>query len=147
MYLHLYVNIHTDRYVRMYVCTFMFIPVRSQSACVHRHTCKYRHTHLHALPRPHMTVYCFVCLFCCFMSQVNSYGHGGTVNSPNHTFSWASLYKKLTSTSCTYFRLYRHVSKCTNCCIVIQCADVTLQIGQVYQNLITSFFPSNSKET
>ena len=26
------------------------------------------------------------CLFCCFMSQVNSYGHGGTVNSPYHTF-------------------------------------------------------------
>ena len=27
----------------------------------------------------------FVCLFCCFTSQVNSYGHGGTVSSPNHT--------------------------------------------------------------
>ena len=25
-------------------------------------------------------------LFCCFTSQVNSYGHGGTVSSPNHTF-------------------------------------------------------------
>ena len=24
--------------------------------------------------------------FCCFMSQVNSYGHGLTVSSPNHTF-------------------------------------------------------------
>ena len=47
----------------------------------------------------------FVCLFCCFTSQVNSYGHGGTVSSPNHTFSWASLNKQLTSTSCTYFRL------------------------------------------
>ena len=23
------------------------------------------------------------CLFCCFTSQVNSYGHGGTVSSPN----------------------------------------------------------------
>ena len=33
----------------------------------------------------------FVCLFCCFTSQVNSYGHGGTVSLPNHTFSWASL--------------------------------------------------------
>ena len=32
----------------------------------------------------------FVCLFCCFTSQVNSYGHGGTVSSPNHTFSLAS---------------------------------------------------------
>ena len=29
---------------------------------------------------------CFVCLFCCSTSQVNSYGHGGTVSSPNHTF-------------------------------------------------------------
>ena len=47
----------------------------------------------------------FVCLFCCFMSQVNSYGHGGTVSSPNHTFSWAGLNKRLTSNSCTYFRL------------------------------------------
>ena len=26
------------------------------------------------------------CLFVCFTSQVNSYGHGGTVSSPNHTF-------------------------------------------------------------
>ena len=47
-----------------------------------------------------------VCLFCCFTSQVNSYGHGGTVSWPNHTFSWASLNKQLTSNSCTYFRLY-----------------------------------------
>ena len=47
----------------------------------------------------------FVCLFCCFTSQVNSYGHCGTVSSPNHTFSWASLNKQLTSTSCKYFRL------------------------------------------
>ena len=39
-----------------------------------------------------------VCLFCCFTSQVNSYGHGGTVSSPNYTFSWASLNKQLTST-------------------------------------------------
>ena len=43
--------------------------------------------------------------FCCFMSQVNSYGHCGTVSSPNHTFSWAGLNKRLTSNSCTYFRL------------------------------------------
>ena len=45
------------------------------------------------------------CLFCCFTSQVNSYGHCGTVSSPNHTFSWAGLNKWLTSNSCTYFRL------------------------------------------
>ena len=48
----------------------------------------------------------FVCLYCCFTSQVNSYGHCGTVSSPNHTFSWAGLNKRLTSNSCTYFRLY-----------------------------------------
>ena len=45
----------------------------------------------------------FIC--CCFTSQVNSYGHGGMVSSPSHTFSWASLNKQLTSTTCTYFRL------------------------------------------
>ena len=44
----------------------------------------------------------FFCLFCCFTSHVNSYGHGGTVSSPNHIFSWASLNNWLTS---TYFRL------------------------------------------
>ena len=44
-----------------------------------------------------------VCLFCCFTSQVNSYGHGETVNSTNPTFSWARLNKHLTSTLCTYF--------------------------------------------
>ena len=44
-------------------------------------------------------------LFCCFTSQVNSFGHCGTVSSPNHIFSWASLNKRLTSTLCTYFRL------------------------------------------
>ena len=43
--------------------------------------------------------------FCCFTSQVNSYGHCGTVSSPNHTFSWAGLNKLLTSNPCTYFRL------------------------------------------
>ena len=47
----------------------------------------------------------FVCLFCCFTSHVNSYGHWGTVSSPNHTSSWAGLNKRLTSNSCTYFRL------------------------------------------
>ena len=47
----------------------------------------------------------FVCLFVCFTSQVNSYGHCGTVSLTNHTFSWASLNKQLTSTLCTYFRL------------------------------------------
>ena len=44
-------------------------------------------------------VFFFFALFCCFTSQVNSYGHGGTVNSFYHTFSWASLNKQLTSTT------------------------------------------------
>ena len=30
-------------------------------------------------------------MFCCFTSQVNSYGHAGAVSSPNHTLFWASL--------------------------------------------------------
>ena len=29
--------------------------------------------------------------FCCFTSQVNSYGHCGTVSSPNHTFFLGGL--------------------------------------------------------
>ena len=33
----------------------------------------------------------FVCLFVCFTSQVNSYGHCGTVSSPNHTFFLGKL--------------------------------------------------------
>ena len=41
----------------------------------------------------------FVCLICCFTSQVNSYGPGGPVSSPFHTFSWTSLNKQLTSNS------------------------------------------------
>ena len=35
--------------------------------------------------------YLFICLFCCFTSQVNSYGHGRTVSSPNHTFFLGKL--------------------------------------------------------
>ena len=48
----------------------------------------------------------WLCFFCCFTSQVNSYGYGRTGSSPNHTLFWASLNKLLTSTPCTYFRLY-----------------------------------------
>ena len=32
-----------------------------------------------------------VCSFCCFRSQVNSYGHGGMVSSPNHPFFLGKL--------------------------------------------------------
>ena len=30
-----------------------------------------------------------VCMFCCFTSQVNSFGHGGTVSSPNNSLEQA----------------------------------------------------------
>ena len=36
---------------------------------------------------------------------VNCYGHVAMVSSPNRTFSWESLTKRLTSSSCTYFHL------------------------------------------
>ena len=42
-----------------------------------------------------------LCLFVCFKSHVNSYGHSGTVSSLNHTFSWAGFSKRLTSNLCT----------------------------------------------
>ena len=45
------------------------------------------------------------CLFLLLLYAASQRGHGGTVSSPNHTFSWASLNKQFTSTSCTYFRL------------------------------------------
>ena len=47
----------------------------------------------------------FTCLFVfvCFVALRPK--STDTVSSPNHTFSWASLNKQLTSTSCTYFRL------------------------------------------
>ena len=40
-----------------------------------------------------------------FYVPVNSYGHVETVCSPNHTFYWVSLTKRLTSTSCTNVHL------------------------------------------
>ena len=43
----------------------------------------YTHMHIHLL---------FVCLFCCFTSQVNSYGHCGTVSSLNHTVNQYFVY-------------------------------------------------------
>ena len=56
---------------------------------------KYQNLALHDI-----MIVLFGCLFCCFTFQVNSYDHGGTVSSPNHTFSWTSLTWRLTSTSC-----------------------------------------------
>ena len=46
-----------------------------------------------------VSMHILVCLFCCFTSQVNSFGHGWTVSSPYHTFFWASLNKWLHVTS------------------------------------------------
>ena len=37
----------------------------------------------------------YFCLCRCCTSQVNSYGHGGTPSLPDHTFSSASLIKRL----------------------------------------------------
>ena len=77
-----------------FVNPIMSVPIRLQQI-----------VSLFMLPMPGFSN-AFVCLFvCCFTSQVNSYGHCGTVSSPNHTFSWAGLNKRLTSNSCTYFRL------------------------------------------
>ena len=42
---------------------------------------------------PDKDILAFVCLFCRFTSQLNSYGHGGTVSSPNHTFFLGRLEK------------------------------------------------------
>ena len=48
----------------------------------------------------------YVCLFVLLLYvPVNSYGHGGRVSSPNHSFSWANLNKQLTNNSCIYFCL------------------------------------------
>ena len=49
------------------------------------------------LENPRQVLWQTVCLFVLLLFvPVNSYGHGGTVSSPNHTFSWASLNKRLT---------------------------------------------------
>ena len=52
----------------------------------------------------------FVCLFVClfvllFYVPSQQLWSWWEVSSTNHTFSWASLNKQLTSTSCTYSRL------------------------------------------
>ena len=57
-------------------------------------------THLLA----HKIMSIFICLFLLLYVPVNSCGHGGTVSSPKHTFSWAGLNKRSTSNLCTYFR-------------------------------------------
>ena len=66
-------------------------------------------------------------MLCCLMCKVNCYGHGGTVSSPNLTFSLASLNKQLTSTSCTDFRLYL-TTTLLECHLLIIFANSLIQI-------------------
>ena len=47
---------------------------------------------------PKFVLFVFLLLYV----PVNSYGHYGMVSSPNHTFSWENLNKRLTTASCTY---------------------------------------------
>ena len=49
----------------------------------------------------------FVC-FVALRSKSTAMVIAGTVSSPNHTFSWAGLNKRITSNSCTYFCLNWH---------------------------------------
>ena len=58
--------------------------------------------------------------------SINSYGHVETVSSPRHTFSWASLIKRLTSNLCTNFRFK-------------ETRSVTLNIFRKKKNLFKSF--------
>ena len=50
-------------------------------------------------------IFVFFGLMLTFQSKTAD-GNVGTVSSPNHIFSQASLSQRLTSTLCTYFRLY-----------------------------------------
>ena len=51
---------------------------------------------LKILPQDYLPARSFILFVLLLYIPVNSYGHGGTVSSPNHTFSWASLNKWLT---------------------------------------------------
>ena len=74
-------------------CEFVIFPLVSWVRCG---------TWLYQFLNPDLcTLTYFVSLLCCFTSRDYSYGQGRTVSSPNHTFSWATLNKQLTSTSCT----------------------------------------------
>ena len=45
--------------------------------------------------RPSLLFVCFVALCPKSITMVNFFGHGGMISSPNHTFSWTSLNKRL----------------------------------------------------
>ena len=65
------------------------------SAANHNKCCVSSDGYFKSLCNKQCGPFIFFLFFCCFMSQVSSYGHGGTVSSPNHTFSWAMLNKQL----------------------------------------------------
>ena len=86
------------------------------SLYVHRYvTCNYTINPYPAIffVRKILSAFYICCIYSSFVLfglvlyiPVNSYVHVWTVSSPNHTFFWASLTKRLTSTLCTYFCLY-----------------------------------------
>ena len=81
----------------------MVIPRTYFTSCFYPH---YISQLYHSLTGKFCNIFMIFCLFVLlFYIPVNSCGHGETVSSPNHIFSWASLNKWLTSTSGTYFRL------------------------------------------
>ena len=53
-----------------------------------------------------LVIYFFVCLFVLLLYVPSQQLWSLRVGPPNHTFSWESLNKQLTSTSCTFFRLF-----------------------------------------
>ena len=55
--------------------------------------------------------YTCVCFYLILYASINSYGHAETFGSPNRVlFSWASLTKRLTSTS-----VHAHTFACNSC--------------------------------
>ena len=68
--------------------------------CLHDNSNSYNNSHLlSAFLKLLTSIFCHTFAFCLFdlmfNAPVNSYGHVETVSSLNHTFSWASLTKRL----------------------------------------------------
>ena len=121
LYSYIYVHQFLSTSTHIFMCNNPWVPLlihlcepvpEYKHSYIHVHWCLSTTTHTLMIkialgpPLIHLCAqYMLVGWFCCFTSQVNSYGHWGTVSSPNHTFSWAGLNKRLTSNSCTYFRL------------------------------------------
>ena len=100
-------NVHHNKKYVQYKIQFHIHKVTHQAAAAKVKLNIYLQSIILQPPPPHSNYHIIwhCCCFCCFTSHVNSYGHCGTVNSLNHTFSWAGLNKRLTSNLCTYFRL------------------------------------------